>query len=100
MKKKIELIAEIGVNHNGSFALAKKMILKAKEVGADIVKFQTFFADKFVKKETLKVKYQKLRTNRNESHFDMIKKLELSENIFFKIKKFCEKKNIEFFIFN
>ena len=65
--KKISIIAEIGVNHNGSVHLAKKMIREAKKCGADIVKFQTFFADEFVKFNTRKVKYQLIGTSKKEN---------------------------------
>ena len=76
-------IAEIGVNHNGDMNLAKEMIHAAKEAGADAVKFQTFKAEKLVSKDTPKVKYQKITTSAGESHFEMIKNLELScENHF------------------
>ena len=63
--KKITIVAEIGVNHNGNVRLAKKMIKEAIKCGADVVKFQTFFADEYVKFNTKKAKYQLLRTNKN-----------------------------------
>lgn len=90
------LIAEIGVNHNGSIDLAKQMILAAKEAGADAVKFQTFSADKLVTRATPKVEYQKNTTSPSESHFEMIKKLELDEGEHFILKKFCDNSGIEF----
>ena len=74
MMKKIVIIAEIGVNHNGNVNLAKKMIREVKKCGADIVKFQTLFADEFVKLDTKKVKYQLNNTSRKENHYQMIKK--------------------------
>ena len=70
-------IAEIGVNHCGDIDLAKKMIIAAKRSGANAVKFQTFSADSFVTPRTKKVKYQKNTTSTKESHYDMIKSLEL-----------------------
>ena len=76
--KKITIVAEIGVNHNGNVRLAKKMIKEAIKCGADIVKFQTFFAEEFVKSNTKKAKYQLLSTNKKESHYEMIKKLDAS----------------------
>jgi len=94
--KKINIIAEIGVNHNGSVHMAKKMIKEAKKCGADIVKFQTFFADEFVKLNTKKVSYQLLKTPKNENHYEMIKKLELKKSDFVEIKKYCDKNKIEF----
>ena len=89
-------IAEIGVNHNGSLKLAKKMILEAKKSGADAVKFQTFKASTLVTPRTPKVKYQKSTTDKNESHYQMIKSLELSEKNHLLLKNFCKKKKIEF----
>ena len=96
MMKKIVIIAEIGVNHNGNVNLAKKMIREAKKCGADIVKFQTLFADEFVKLDTNKVKYQLANTSRKENHYQMIKKLELNKSDFIEIKKYCDKIKIEF----
>ena len=57
--KKIYIIAEIGVNHNGNLKLAKKLILNAKKAGANAVKFQTFMAEKLALPNTKKTKYQK-----------------------------------------
>ena len=96
MKNQLKIIAEIGVNHNGKFQLAKKLIDEAKKCGANAVKFQTFFAKNFVKKNTPKAKYQKANTDDKENHFKMIKKLELKKKDFIYLKKYCEKKNIEF----
>ncbi|MDA9562017.1 N-acetylneuraminate synthase family protein [Gammaproteobacteria bacterium] len=90
------IIAEIGVNHNGDIQLAHKMIDSAKKCGADAVKFQTFTAEKLVSPTTPKVSYQKITTTPNESHFDMIKKLELSFDHHHILKKYCNSQNIEF----
>ena len=81
------LIAEIGVNHNGDIDLAKNMIKKAKEIGADAVKFQTFTADKLVSQNAPKVPYQKESSNSLESHYEMIRKLELSQGDHFLLKE-------------
>lgn len=89
-------IAEIGVNHNGNIKLAKKMIISAIRSGADAVKFQTFKAETLVTPNTPKVKYQKTTTNKKESHYEMIKSLELSEKNHVLLKKFCKKKKIDF----
>ena len=70
-------IAEIGVNHNGKLKKAKKLIDVAKRAGADAVKFQTFTADKLADKNTKKVNYQKINTDKKENHYQMLKKLEL-----------------------
>ena len=90
------IIAEIGVNHNGDINLAKKMIDAAKSSGADVVKFQTFKAEKLVSKDTPKVKYQFNTTSPEESHYDMLKKLELSYEDHFKLKEYCKKINMVF----
>ena len=86
----IFFIAEIGVNHCGDLKLAKKMILAAKYANADAVKFQTFKAEEFIKKDTPKVKYQKKNSKNKESHFDMIKKLELSDKSHLELIKYCK----------
>jgi len=71
------IIAEAGVNHNGSLDLAKRLIEIAVNSGADAVKFQTFRAENLVSKNAQKADYQKQTTDASESQFDMIKKLEL-----------------------
>ncbi|MFD1173232.1 N-acetylneuraminate synthase [Oceanobacillus picturae] len=71
------IIAEAGVNHNGSIELAKKLIDEASNAGADAVKFQSFKADKLVTKNAQKADYQKETTEKSENQFSMIKKLEL-----------------------
>lgn len=91
-----KIIAEIGVNHCGDIALAKRMILAAKESGADAVKFQTFSAKKLATKKTLKVPYQLQFSSADESHFEMLEKLELSYKAHEDLYEFCLKANIEF----
>lgn len=91
-KKKIYFIAEIGVNHNANTALAKRMILAAKNAGADAVKFQTFKTDNLVVPGTLKVRYQKKNTPKKQSHYEMLKSLELSESQHRILFRFCKKK--------
>lgn len=90
------IIAEIGVNHNGDMVLARKMIDCAKKSGADAVKFQTFTAEKLVSKETPKVKYQKETTSPGESHYEMLKKLELPYDEHPKLKEYSEKVGLTF----
>ena len=70
------IIAEAGVNHNGSITLAKKLIDAAVLAGADAVKFQTFKAQSLVSKNTPKAAYQIQLTGEQETQFDMDKKLE------------------------
>lgn len=87
------LIAEIGVNHNGDTELAKKMIHKAKICGANAVKFQTFKAKTLVTENTPKVSYQKSTTETQETHFQMLEKLELSEKQHIVLKDYCDEIN-------
>lgn len=93
---KIYLVAEIGVNHNGDINLAKKMIDAAKDSGADAVKFQTFSADNLVSHGTPKVKYQESTTDKDETHFELIKKLELSREAHYLLKEYSEKLDLDF----
>ena len=93
---KVFIIAEAGVNHNGSIDLAKKLIEVAAEAGADAVKFQTFKADNLVSKHAQKADYQKKTTSTDESQYQMIKKLELDEAAHKSIIEYCEKKKIIF----
>jgi N,N'-diacetyllegionaminate synthase len=92
--KKTLIIAEAGVNHNGNMNYAKKLVLIAKKAGADYVKFQTFKADNLVKKNAPLVSYQK---NGNfKSQYELLKRLELSENQHKIIINFCKKNKIKF----
>jgi len=90
------IIAEAGVNHNGSIACAKKMIDVAVEAGVDFVKFQTFKAEKLLTKLAIKADYQKKLTNTDESQYKMIKRLELDRNAHEQLIEYCTKKNIDF----
>ncbi len=90
------VIAEAGVNHNGSMELAKELIDVAVDSGADIVKFQSFNASDLVTKNAKKAKYQILNTVNDESQFDMLKALEISFEEQIELKKYAEDKNIEF----
>ncbi len=95
-KSQIIIIAEAGVNHNGSIPMAKEMIDVAADAGADLVKFQTFTAEKLVIKTAKKADYQKNSSDQTESQFQMIKKLELSRNDHEILLEHCNKNNIQF----
>jgi len=94
--KKVVIIAEAGVNHNGDDELAFQLVDAAVAAGADIVKFQTFKAESLVTKSASKAEYQQQLTNSSESQYDMLKKLELSHDMHFKLIDYCNLKNIEF----
>lgn len=95
-KKSTFIIAEAGVNHNGSMELAKKLIDTAVEAGVDAVKFQTFKAKNLVSKKAQKAEYQKETTDKEESQFEMIKKLELDVDTHKELMAYCDEKNIMF----
>lgn len=90
------IIAEAGVNHNGSLELAYKLIDKASEAGADVVKFQTFKAKNLVTGSASKANYQLGTTDSNETQFEMIKKLELDHEMHLKLIARCKEKGIRF----
>lgn len=90
------VIAEAGVNHNGSVEIAKRLIDVAVDSGADAVKFQTFKAENLVSKSAQKADYQKETTDGTETQFDMIKKLELDENTHIELISYCKQKDIMF----
>ena len=94
--KEVFIIAEAGVNHNGSIDIAKKLIDVASNAGADAVKFQTFKAESLTTKNAQKAIYQKKTTNKNESQFDMLKKLEIDIEMHKKLISYCKKKKIIF----
>lgn len=96
MKSNVFIIAEAGVNHNGSIEKAKRLIEKAKESGADAVKFQTFKAEKVMSRYAEKAEYQKQSTGADETQLDMVKKLELSFDEFNILKNYCDKVGIRF----
>lgn len=95
-KHRTFIIAEAGVNHNGSILIAKKLIDNAKAGGADAIKFQTFKAEKLVSKSAHKAAYQKKTTSRSESHFDMLRRLELDEDDHRELINHCRKRKITF----
>lgn len=95
-KGKVFIIAEAGVNHNGSLDLAKKLIDVAIDAKVDAVKFQTFIAENIVSKHAEKADYQKNTTGESENQLEMIKKLQLSFDNFIELKAYCELKGIMF----
>tara|TARA_B100000941_G_C28501152_1_gene554298 strand:- start:784 stop:1803 length:1020 start_codon:yes stop_codon:yes gene_type:complete len=90
------IIAEAGVNHNGKFENAKKLIKKAAEAGADYVKFQIYKTENLVTKKARKAKYQKINSKKEENQFEMLKKFELNIKHFKILKKICKAKKIKF----
>ena len=94
--RKTLIIAEAGVNHNGQLNLALKLCDAAKEAGADVVKFQTWKTEKIITHTVSQAEYQTENTGKQESQFDMLKRLELSYDDFIKIKKYCDKIGIQF----
>lgn len=95
-KDKTFIIAEAGVNHNGSFELAKQLVDKAVWAGADCIKFQTFNSKNLVSKNAQKAEYQKKTTDSSESQLDMLKKLELTKEQFTELRNYCNQKGIMF----
>lgn len=90
------IIAEAGVNHNGSISLAKKLIDAAACAGANAVKFQTFKTENLVCKNAHKASYQKETTKESESQFEMLKKLELDDKTHKELMAYCHERNIIF----
>ena len=95
---KVLIIAEAGVNHNGSLELAKKLIDIASDAGVDIIKFQTFKTENLVTKNAQKAEYQKQNIHDKEEtlQYTMLKKLELSYENHVALIEYCKEKNITF----
>lgn len=98
MKSNVLIIAEAGVNHNGSLEIAKRLVDEAVKAGVDIIKFQTFKAENLVSKSARQAEYQRRNIgNEDESQFSMLKKLELSEKQHLELIEYCKEKRIMFF---
>lgn len=93
---KVFIIAEAGVNHNGSLEICKKLIDVSVKAGADAVKFQTFKAGKLVTTNAEKARYQIENAGTNESQIEMLRQLELSPNAHKDLFAYCRQKNISF----
>lgn len=93
---KTYIIAEAGVNHNGDISIAKKLIEEAKKAGADCIKFQTFKAKQIVTQDSPKAAYQLEVTDKNESQFEMLKKLELDMSAYEALVAYCQELDIDF----
>ncbi len=94
--KKTVIIAEAGVNHNGSITLAKKLIDVASKAKVNYVKFQSFKSELVFSKNTPKAEYQKKNTSKNISALEMGQKLELNKKQHLILKKYCKKKNVKY----
>ena len=95
--KRVIIIAEAGVNHNGDINKARRLIDKAVEAGVDYIKFQTFKTESCISKNAVKADYQIENTqNSSESQLEMVKKLELTFEQFVELEKYCTQKNIKF----
>jgi len=92
----VVIIAEAGVNHNGSLDMAMQLIDAAADAGVDYVKFQTFKADKLVSRDAGMADYQKTNTGTDESQYEMLRKLELSAEHHEVLIAYCKKKQVEF----
>ena len=96
MRRQTLIIAEAGVNHNGDINLAKRLIDTAAAAGADFVKFQTFNADRQVTRSALKADYQSKLTDKAESQHEMLRRLELTEDMHHELIAHCESRDIGF----
>lgn len=94
--KRVLIIAEAGVNHNGDIAIAKKLVDKAADCNVDIVKFQTIRLEALVSKNAATAEYQKKNTGVEESQFDMLKRLVLPFEAFKELENYCKKKGVMF----
>lgn len=94
--KRVCIIAEAGVNHNGDIDVAKRLVDVAYESGADVVKFQTFQADNLVSRYAQKAEYQRRLTDEKETQREMLKKLELTYDMHVELSRYCKEVGIHF----
>jgi N,N'-diacetyllegionaminate synthase len=94
--RNVLIIGEAGVNHNGDINIAKKLIDVAVEAGVDMVKFQTFITEEGITRNAEKAEYQLSSTDKNETQFEMIKKLELDRKAHEELIRYCNQKGIRF----
>ena len=92
----IFLIAEAGVNHNGSLSIARSLVDVAADSGVDAIKFQTYKTEKLILQSTEKASYQQSKVNKEESFYEMLKKYELEEGNFKILKEYCDEKGLIF----
>jgi N,N'-diacetyllegionaminate synthase len=97
MPKQVLIIAEAGVNHNGDLRMARELIDRASEAGADLVKFQTFSASRLATQGTKKAAYQVQTSGDAESHYEMLKRLELTRTMHEELISHCNERKIGFF---
>ena len=96
-KMSILIIAEAGVNHNGDISLAKRLVDVAVDAGADLIKFQTFSADRLATRQAKKADYQIVATEKSETQYEMLNRLELSESMHIELIDYCSNRGIGFF---
>lgn len=96
MRKHVIIIAEAGVNHNGSLEKAKQMVVAAKAAGADYIKFQTGIPEKVISKFAEMADYQKTNVGVKESQLDMVRKIMLPNDEFRELKEYCDQQDIKF----
>ena len=92
----ILIIAEAGVNHNGSLELAKQMALTAKECGADVVKYQTAVPELVISKTAQKAEYQKRETGEQESQLEMVRRIHFGFEAHRELKEYCDSIGIQY----
>ena len=90
------IIAEAGVNHNGSLKIAKKLVDVACNAKVDAIKFQTYKSEELVTPDAALKNYQMKNTGKKQTQLEMLKKLELNHSDFKELKTYCDKKNIVF----